>query len=223
MKAKAPSRIGILGGTFDPIHYGHLAIADAARDALGLERVILIPAGRPWLKAGRRVVDSAHRLAMARLGVAGRDGFEVSAMEVERPGPTYTVDTLVQLRQELGDDAALHLILGMDSIRELGRWREPERLFDLCRIVAVSRPNTPDVSPNELAREFPTSLGKLSVARGPMLDISATEIRRRVSEGASISEFVPPGVERYILANGLYAPEPPTVYNDATPNSGGQP
>ena len=220
---EAPSRIGILGGTFDPIHYGHLAIADAVRDALGLERVILIPAGRPWLKAGRRVADSAHRLAMARLGVAGRDGFEVSAMEVERSGPTYTVDTLTELRRELGDDAAPHLILGMDSIRELGRWREPERLFDLCRIVAVSRPDTPDVSPAELAREFPSSAGKLTIARGPMLNISATEIRRRAAEGASISEFVPPGVERYILENGLYAPEPPTVYNDATPNSGGQP
>ena len=223
MKAKAPSRIGILGGTFDPIHYGHLAIADAARDALGLERVILIPAGRPWLKAARRVGDSAHRLAMARLGVAGRDGFEVSAMEVERPGPTYTVDTLSQLRQELGDEAMLHLILGMDSIRELGRWREPERLFDLCRIVAVSRPDIQDVSPAELARRFPSSVGKLTIARGPMLNVSATEIRRRAAEGASIAEFVPPPVERYILEKGLYAPEPPTVYNNAIPHSGGQP
>ena len=144
-------------------------------------------------------------------------------MEVERSGPTYTVDTLAQLRRELGDAAAPHLILGMDSIRELGRWREPERLFDLCRIVAVSRPNTPDVSPDELARRFPSSVGRLTIARGPMLNISATEIRLRASEGASISEFVPPAVERYILDKGLYAPEPPTVYNDATPNSGGQP
>ena len=196
--------VGILGGTFDPIHYGHLAIADAARDALGLDRVILIPAGRPWLKAGQRVTDAVHRLAMARLAVAGRDDLEVSAIEVERPGPTYTVDTLAQLRRELGDDARLHLILGMDSVRDLRRWREPERLFDLCRIVAVSRPNVRDVSPEEFARQFPTSAGKLTIARGPMLEVSATEVRRRIGEGASVAGLVPPSVGRYIAENGLY-------------------
>ena len=202
--------VGILGGTFDPIHYGHLAIADAARDALGLDRVILIPAGRPWLKAGQRITDAVHRLAMARIAVAGRDGFEASAIEVERPGPTYTVDTLAQLRRELGDDARLHLILGMDSVRELRRWREPERLFDLCRIVAVSRPNVRDVSPDELARQFPTSDGKLTVARGPMLAVSATDIRRRIADGKSVAGMVPPSVERYIAENGLYAPDAPS-------------
>lgn len=206
---KAPSRIGIMGGTFDPIHYGHLAIADAARDALGLDRVILIPAGRPWLKADQSVTDAARRLEMARLAVDGRRGFEVSSIEIDRPGPTYTVDTLAELRRELGDDATLHLILGMDSVRELGRWRQPERLFDLCHIAAVSRPGARDVSPDEFAREFPASVGRLSVVRGPMLDISATSVRHRVSSGASIAALVPPAVERYIAENGLYQPEPP--------------
>lgn len=201
---KAPSRIGILGGTFDPIHYGHLAIADAARDALALDRVILIPAGRPWLKADQSVTDAAHRLAMARLAVDGRRGFEVSSIEIDRPGPTYTVDTLAELRRELGEDTTLHLILGMDSVRELGRWRQPGRLFELCSIAAVSRPGARDVSPDEFAREFPTSVGRLSVVRGPMLDISATDIRRRAAAGASIAELVPPAVERYIFENGLY-------------------
>ena len=201
---KAPSRIGILGGTFDPIHYGHLAVADAARDALGLERVILIPAGRPWLKAGQSVTDAAHRLAMARLAVDGRRGFEVSSIEIDRPGPTYTVDTLAELRRELGEDATLHLILGMDSVRELRRWWQPGRLFDLCHIAAVSRPGARDVSPDEFAREFPTSVGRLSVVRGPMLDISATDIRHRAAAGASIAELVPPAVEWYIFENGLY-------------------
>lgn len=206
---KAAHRIGILGGTFDPIHYGHLAIADAAWDALTLERVILIPAGRPWLKADRSVTDAAHRLAMARLAVGGRRRFEVSSIETDRPGPTYTVDTLAELRRELGDDATLHLILGMDSVRELRRWRQPERLFDLCHIAAVSRPGARDVSPDEFAREFPASVGRLSVVRGPMLDISATDIRRRTAEGASIAELVPPAVERYIVENGLYGVGPP--------------
>lgn len=205
---KAAHRIGILGGTFDPIHYGHLAIADAARAALALERVLLIPAGRPWLKAGQSVTDAAHRLAMARLAVDGRRGFEVSSIEIDRPGPTYTVDTLAELRRELGEDATLHLILGMDSVRELRRWRQPERLFDLCYIAAVSRPGARDVAPEEFAREFPASVGQLSVVHGPMLDISATDIRRRAAEGVSLAEFVPPAVERYIAEHRLYEVDP---------------
>ena len=122
-------RIGILGGTFDPIHLGHLAIAEDALDRLGLDRVIMIPAGRPWLKSGQTVTAADHRLAMVRLAIEGRPGLEVSTIEVDRPGPTYTVDTLVELREELGSQVELYLILGMDSVRELRRWRDPERLF----------------------------------------------------------------------------------------------
>ena len=204
MAFTTPHRIGILGGTFDPIHLGHLAIAEAARDRLHLDRVILIPAGRPWLKSDQMVSAPEHRLAMARLAIENRPGLEMSPIEVDRPGPTYTVDTLTELREELGSGVELYLVLGMDSVRELRRWREPERLFDLCTVVAVSRPDSPDVSPAEIEDSFTVARGRIRMVRGPMLDVSATDIRLRVSEGRLISDSVPPPVERYIREHGLY-------------------
>ena len=201
--SKSSRLIGILGGTFDPIHCGHLAIAAAARDALGLERALFVPAGRPWLKAGQRVTEPAHRMAMARLAVAGRPGFEASSIEIDRPGPTYTVDTLDELRREMGV-VGLRLILGMDSIREIRRWREPERLFDMCSIVAVSRPDSEDIDLDEFERIFPVARGRIVMIRGPMLSVSATDIRRRVAENRPISRLVPRPVERYIRDKGLY-------------------
>ena len=204
MAFTTPHRIGILGGTFDPIHLGHLAIAEAARDRLDLDRVILIPAGRPWLKSDQMVSAPGHRLAMARLAIEDRPGLEMSPIEVDRPGPTYTVDTLAELREELGSGVELYLVLGMDSVRELHRWRDPERLFDLCTVVAVSRPDSVDVSSDEIERSFTEARGRTRTIRGPMLDISATDIRTRVADGQSISDCVPPPVERYIREHGLY-------------------
>ena len=201
---KETQRIGILGGTFDPIHIGHLAIAEESRDQLGLDRVILIPAGRPWLKSGQQVSAPSHRLAMTRLAVQDRSDLEVSAIEIDRPGPTYTIDTLADLREDLGSEVELYLILGMDSVGELRRWRHPERLFDMCTVAAVSRPDSPDVSSAEIERSFTTARGRLRTIRGPMLDISATDIRLRVAEGRSISDSVPPSVERYIREHKLY-------------------
>ena len=197
-------KIGILGGTFDPIHIGHLAIAEAALDRLALDRVILIPAGRPWLKSGQVVSSPEHRLAMARLAINDKPGLEVSSIEIDRPGPTYTVDTLVELREELGSGVELYLVLGMDSVRELRRWREPERLFGLCTVVAVSRPEICDLSSAEIERSFTAAHGRTRTIRGPMLDVSATDTRTRVAEGRSISDCVPPSVERHIREHGLY-------------------
>ena len=204
-------KIGILGGTFDPIHLGHLAIAQAALDRLALDRLILIPAGRPWLKSDQQVTAPEHRLAMARLAVQDSPGLEVSSIEIDRPGLTYTVDTLIELRQNLGSGADLYLVLGMDSIRELPRWRDPEKLFDLCVIVAVSRPDIPDVSPAEIELftataqpPFPAARGRIITLRGPMLDISATQIRQRVANRQPIGDSVPPPVQRYIHEHGLY-------------------
>ena len=202
-------RIGILGGTFDPIHLGHLAIAEVARDRLDLDRVILIPAGRPWLKSGQRVTPADHRLAMVKLAVEDRPGLEVSSIEIDRPGPTYTVDTLSELRKELGNEVEIYFILGMDSIRELRRWYEPEKLFDMCTVVAVSRPDSADVSSGEIEREFPAARGRIKTVRGPMLDISATDIRQRLAKGRSVSDSVSPSVEQYIREHGLYGPPLP--------------
>jgi len=201
-------RIGILGGTFDPVHLGHLAIAEEALDRLELDRVVLIPAGRPWLKSGQTVTPAGHRLAMVKLAGEDRPGLEVSSIEVNRPGPTYTVDTLVELRDVMGSEAELYFILGMDSVRELRRWRDPERLFDMCTVVAVSRPDSVDISTAEIEREFPAARGRIRNIRGPMLDVSATNIRERIAEGRSISDCVPPSVERYIREHGLYVAAP---------------
>lgn len=197
-------QIGILGGTFDPIHLGHLAIAEAALDRLDLDRVILIPAGRPWLKSGQQVTSAEHRLAMVKLAVEDRRRLEASSIEIDRPGPTYTVDTLAEMREELGSEADLYFILGMDSVRELHRWRDPERLFDLCTVVAVSRPDSDDVSTADIERDFPEARGRIKTIRGPMLNISATEIRTRIAEARPISDSVPPPVEHYIHKHDLY-------------------
>ena len=207
---KASARIGILGGTFDPVHNGHLAIAEAARGCLGLDRVVFIPAGRPWLKARSvgRITDAEHRMAMVRLAIEGCPHFEASAMEVERPGLTYTVDTLAELRSREGGSSGrteMYLILGMDSVRELRRWHEPERLLEMCVVVAVSRPDTDDIAPSSLEQDFSAAASRFVLLRGPMLSISATDIRNRVAEGRPIDDSVPAPVERYIRDHGLYA------------------
>ena len=202
-------QVGILGGTFDPIHNGHLAIAEAARGCLGLDRVIFIPAGRPWLKAraAGRITDAEHRLAMVRLAIEGCPHFEASAMEVERPGLTYTVDTLAELRSREGGSpgqTAMYLILGMDSVRELHRWHEPQRLFEMCVVVAVSRPDTDDVTASSFEQDFPAAADRFRLFRGPLLNISATAVRKRVAEGRPIGDSVPAPVEQYIRYHGLY-------------------
>ena len=206
---KAPVRIGILGGTFDPIHNGHLAVAEAARGCLGLDRVVFIPAGRPWLKARSvgQVTDAEHRLAIVRLAIANCPHFEASAMEIERPGLTYTVDTLADLRARYGGSSRgteMYLILGMDSVRDLRRWHEPERLFEMCVVVAVSRPDTDEVSPSSFERDFPPAADRFVLLRGPMMSISATDVRSRVAKGQPIGDCVPAPVERYIRDHGLY-------------------
>ena len=206
---KAPTRIGILGGTFDPIHNGHLAIAEAARGCLGLDRVIFIPAGRPWLKARslEQITDAEHRLAMVSLAIADCPHFEASAMEVERLGLTYTVDTLAELRARDGAASRrteMYLILGMDSVRELRRWHEPERLFEMCVVVAVSRPDTDDVTASSFEQDFPAAADRFRLLKGPLLNISATDVRNRVAEGRPIGDSVPASVEQYIRYHGLY-------------------
>ena len=166
-----------------------------------------MPAGRPWLKADRRVTDAAHRLAMVELAIEDKPYFEVSTIEIERPGPTYTADTLAELRRRLGDSAELYLILGMDSMRELGRWHRPERIFEMCEVVAVSRPGVADVSAEELERDFPASAGRVRTIEGPMVDMSATEIRARAARGDAQLRGAPESARDYIRANALYSRE----------------
>jgi len=195
------SRIGILGGTFDPIHYGHLAIAEEARVALHLSRVMVIPAGEQPLKAGRHVASSAHRLAMAHLACAGNPFFAVSAIEIERAGPSYTAVTLQQLHDQLPD--ALCLILGADALADLPRWRDVQRILELASLVGVTRPGaTLDLV--RLARALPGVLERLTLIDGPRLDISSSDLRRRVAAGKPIRYQTPDAVVDYIAQHGLY-------------------
>ena len=199
-----PSKIGLLGGTFDPIHIGHLLIAEDAREALGLDTVVFIPAGRPWLKANQSVTDPQHRLAMVGLAIGPNPHFQVSDIEVRRQGPTYTVDTLEQLQQDYSPNAEKFLILGMDSLNELARWRSPERLFDLCVVVGVSRPGQEEIDIDKLESIAEGASGKIVLISGPSVGISGTNIRDRVVHGKSIKYRVPVDVESYILEHGLY-------------------
>lgn len=199
-----PSKIGLLGGTFDPIHIGHLLIAEDAREALGLDTVVFIPAGRPWLKANQSVTDPQHRLAMVGLAIGPNPHFQVSDIEVRRQGPTYTVDTLEQLQQDYSLNTEKFLILGMDSLNELARWRSPERLFDLCVVVGVSRPGQEEIDIDKLESIAEGASGKIVLISGPSVGISGTNIRDRVVHGKSIKYRVPVDVESYILEHGLY-------------------
>ena len=179
-------------------------IAESARVCLCLDKVIFIPAGRPWLKFDRRVTSPCHRLAMVEIATRDNPHFEVSGIEIERPGPTYTVDTLSELRQSMIKGAELYLILGMDSIRELVRWYRPDLIFEMCTVVAVSRPGVANVSIPEMEYDFPSSADRLKIIDGPMVDTSATEIRSQASGNAPL-HGIPGSVRDYIREHTLYA------------------
>ena len=196
-------KIGILGGTFDPPHNGHLAIAAEARTEVPLDRVVFVPAGQPYFKEAAAVLPSRHRMEMARLAVRGKPGFECSALEVERPGPTYTVDTLRQLSREMKGDE-LFFILSWSSLEELPGWREPSGIIEFCRLVVVPRPGyrLPDLE--ALESWIPGLSKRLIVMDKPRLHISASDIRRRAAQGLPISHLVPEAVEEYIRIHRLY-------------------
>ena len=197
-------RLGILGGTFDPIHTGHLMIAQEAASMVDLDEVWFIPTGQPWLKRGRTISPSHHRMEMARLAVKGNDRFKVSSIEVDRPGPTYTVDTLEALRAGDAKNDSLFFILGMDSLESLHRWHQPERLFELCTLVGVSRPEHQNFDLAFLDHICPGASEEVIILDGPNMGISGAEIRRRVAEGLPITYWVPRAVEKYIHEHRLY-------------------
>ncbi len=196
--------IGILGGTFDPIHLGHLVIAEQAQLRLGLGRVIFIPAGEPWLKSDRHITPARHRVEMVRLAIAGRSHFELSTIEVERPGPSYSVDTVAALHGQLGAGYSFFFLLGWDSLAELPRWKEPERLVRMCRLVAITRAgfSRPDLQAMEAL--VPGVTGNVLWLDIPPVDISSSEIRSRVARGLPIRDLVPPEVADYIEEHQLY-------------------
>lgn len=194
-------RIGILGGTFDPIHYGHLAIAEEARVALDLARILLIPAAHQPLKGGDHAASPRDRLAMVTLACHGNSAFEPCAIEIERAGPSYTVTTLEDLAAR--GPAEFHFIMGADALVELPRWRNVERVIALTRIVAVARPGyIPDLA--RVLAALPSLNDRLDLIEGPRVDISSTDLRRRIASGHPIRYLVPDAVIAYIRERQLY-------------------
>ncbi len=196
--------VGILGGTFDPVHRGHLEIARIAVKEADLERVVFIPAGQPRLKSGEPSASPGQRLEMLSLAVDGARGFDVSDIELRRPGPTLTVDTLQQLREELGDGVELCFILGVDVLSRFDQWLEPERVVELARLLAVSRPGYSAFDWQEFYSRNPYAEGRVDCLDSAAIDVSASELRARIAAGASVSGLLPAAVEAYIRDNGLY-------------------
>lgn len=197
-------RIGILGGTFDPIHIAHLIIAEESRMRVPLQKVVFIPTGQPWLKSERQITAASLRMEMVRLAVAGNPAFDFSSIEIDRPGITYSVDTLEELVRQWGSDVEINFIIGVDSLLSLPRWKNPERFLDLCTLTAVTRPGYSPDALEEVKRRYPALERKLGLIEGPLIDISGTEIRSRVASGLSVRYLVPPRVERFITERGLY-------------------
>jgi len=196
-------KIGILGGTFDPIHIGHLVTAEAVRIQFGLEKVIFIPAGDPPHKQGCQVTAARHRFIMTVLATCSNPYFFVSAMELERPGPSYTIDTIKILKERYGPDTDLYFIIGADTVKELHTWRKIDELLDLCYFVAATRPGSNGL---DLIVQMFGDKGRERILRlnNPELEISSTDIRERVKNGKSIKYIVPESVEEYILKEKLY-------------------
>lgn len=199
-------RIGILGGTFDPLHLGHLLIAETARVALDLETVMFLPAGEPWLKSGQRVTPAHHRLKMVQLAVADNPGFCVSDCEVRRTGATYTVDTLRLLRCGFPTDTDLYFIVGSDVLEQFHRWKEPEAILQLSRLAVIERPGGPVEGIAALRENFPDALdaGAVVSVAGPRVDFSASELRRVLAAGQSTRYQIPSAVAEYIAEHDLY-------------------
>lgn len=193
-------RVGVLGGTFDPVHNGHLALAEHAREQLSLDLVLFVPAGEPWRKAHRTITPAEHRLAMLRLAIDGNDAFGISDIELRRDGPTYTADTLEALAAERLDDE-FYFVIGADALADLPNWHEPERIIQHAILAVAPRDDRASD-----AAEPPTPGIANRIQRFPMppVDVSSTDIRARVAAGASITDLVPLAVERYIHDHALY-------------------
>lgn len=184
-------RLGVLGGSFDPIHLGHLILGETAREQLNLDKVMFIPAGNQWRKESRDVAAAEDRLAMVRLAVDGNSAFEVSTMEIDRDGPTYTVETLAQLHAE-SPGIEISFIVGVDALADMPHWKEPRRIFELATVCVAARVG-------EAVED-----DRVTQVEMPEVNVSSSGVRDRVKEGESIRYLVPEAVERYVRQHGLY-------------------
>ena len=196
-------RIGVLGGTFDPVHNGHLHIADALRAALDLDGVLWVPAGRPPHKSDQIVSSDHDRLAMLDLALAGSATDEISTIDIDRSGPSYTADTLEILAEHF-PNAQLFFLMGEDSLRDLPEWHHPERILRVAKLAVAGRPGV-ETDLESLEFQVPGVRKRVHVVPTEEIAISSSEIRRRVKENQSIRGLVPASVEAYIQEHGLYA------------------
>lgn len=197
-------RVGILGGTFDPIHVGHLMTAEAVRDEYKLDKVLFIPAANPPHKQEQQVTPAIHRFVMTLLATCSNPHFQVSSLEMNRPGPSYTIDTIYELSKRFGKSSEIYFITGADAIQEIPTWDRIEELLGICQFIAATRQGcVPDV---DNIREYFGDLGQKRIHRlaTPELEISSTDIRERIKRGYSIKYIVPEQVEQYIYKEGLY-------------------
>ena len=196
-------RIGIFGGTFDPIHIGHLILMEEARYRLQLDTVLLVPAGDPPHKQDREISPVADRVYMCQLAAAEADYLGVSRLDADRPGPHYSVDMVHLLQRQLGDDIQLFFLMGLDSLRDLPAWHEPARLAASCTLVALSRHDV-DVDWSALEAAIPGIRERVILLDMPELEISSSLLRARVRSGAPIRFQTTKAVEEYICRRGLY-------------------
>lgn len=199
------NKIAVMGGTFNPIHNGHLVAAEAVRQQLGIERVIFIPTGKPPHKASNPMFNE-HRYLMTVLATVTNPHFEVSRIEIDRAGLTYTIDTVTELKRRCNEDCKIYFITGADAIEEILKWKEPEKLLSLCEFVAVTRPGYNSKKLEKTVGNLTENYrGRITLLEIPALSISSTDIRHRVLAGQTIKYLVPAAVEEYILKFGLYS------------------
>jgi nicotinate-nucleotide adenylyltransferase len=198
-------RLGIMGGSFDPVHIAHLLMAETVLEALSLDRVLFLPAGTQPLKQDMQATPTEHRIAMIQLAIEGNPAFALSRVDIDRAGPSYTADSLEQLRKEWGrhEETAIWFIVGSDALLNFAKWRQPERIIAQARLAVVRRPTfNADLAPIEAA--VPGLSAAIDWVDAPLIEISGTDIRKRVAEGLSIRYRVPEAVRAYIQAYGLY-------------------
>jgi len=199
------SPIGILGGTFDPPHVGHLRLAEVAIEHLALDKLLFVPAGEPWRKVGQPISAAEHRLEMTRLAVDSLPRMDVSTLELDRPGPSYTVDTLGELLARYGPETELYVILGQDALLDLPNWKEPHRIVALAWLGVALRSPGRDLDFTDLEAAIPGLSRRLLILPMTFVDVSGTAIREWARKGVSLDGLVPLAVEAYIKEHGLYS------------------
>ncbi len=196
-------KVGIFGGTFDPIHIGHLVVAEEARYKLGLDKVVFLPAGRPWFKNDRLITGGEKRLEMIKLGIKDNPSFDVSDIELNRDGPTYSVESIPALKEQYGG-AELYFLLGMDALKDIHKWEQPDKIIEMCRVVGLTRPGYMAIDWTEIDSRIPGASQRIQTIEVSQVEVSSSDIRMMVANDMSIRFLVPDAVIKYIAKHGLY-------------------